>query len=138
MNKSQLIAIIAALLIIVACFMPWVQLPNGNIISGVDTTGTRFGKPAYGHFILTAIVVLLTFLPYITAKRFNVFFGALNLAWAVKNFLIISRCEGGECPQKQTGFYLLLIASILLMFAVLFPKVDAQQINSTKPDGLTV
>lgn len=128
MNKSQWIALAAGVTLIIACFMPWVIILNPPLtISGVDTIGTRFGKPAYNHFIFTALITLFSFIPKIWAKRFNLFFASLNVAWAIKNFSVISRCEAGECPQKQTGLYLVLFSSIVLLITVFFPNIKIAQ-----------
>ena len=124
MNRSQWIALASTIVLAVACFMPWAQIASANIIiSGVDTEGTRFGKPAYLHFILGALIILFTFIKRLWAKRFNLMFAALNLAWAIKNFMIVGRCEAGECPEKQTGLYLALLASAVLLFTTFFPNM---------------
>lgn len=115
--------------------MPWVHMASANLtVSGVDTSGTRFGKPAYIHFILAGVIVVLTFIKRIWAKRFNLLFAALNLAWAFKNFVVISKCDGGECPERQTGLYLALAASITLLITTFFPNM---KIPATEPDGVT-
>lgn len=124
MNRSQWITLIAVLIIAIACFMPWVTIDMGNItVSGVDEGGTRYGKGAYSHFILIAAIIVFTFIPKIWAKRFNIFFAVLNLAWAIKNFLLLGRCEAGECPHRQIGIYLVLLMSIVLMITALFPQM---------------
>lgn len=124
MNRSQWIALASAIVLVVACFMPWVCIAPANlIVSGVDTEGTRFGKPAYLHFILAAVIILFTFIKKIWAKRFNLMFAALNLAWAIKNYMVMSRCEAGECPVKQTGLYLVLIAALALLITTFFPNM---------------
>ena len=123
MNRSLLITLIGAALLITACFMPWMRIEDPALtISGVDTTGTRYGKPALTHFILTTLVVICSFIPRIWAKRMNLLFAALNLAWGIRNFGVIPRCEGGVCPEKLWGIYLLLVACIILMITALFPK----------------
>jgi hypothetical protein len=52
--------------------------------------------------------------------RSNLFFAAINLAWAVRNFIMIGGCEMGECPQKHTALYIILFSSIVMMIAALF------------------
>ena len=109
--------------VVIACFMPWMHIEDPSLtITGVDTTGTRYGKPGYAHFALIACVLVFSFVPKIWAKRINLLFAALNLAWAVRNFGMIPKCEAGVCPEKLTGLYIILIASIVLMIAALFPK----------------
>lgn len=134
MNRSQWIALASAIVLVVACFMPWVHISSAGItVSGVETAGTRFGKPAYIHFILTGIVVLFTFINALWAKRFNLLFAALNFAWALRNFVVITKCEAGECPEKQTGLYLVLIAAFALLVSTFFPNMKiaspAEEVN---------
>ena len=114
----------AAVLLIIACFSKWVIIVSKNIVvSGVDATGTNFGKPGYFHFLFTFFFILFTLIPRIWAKRTNLFITAVNLSFAVRNYFIISACRGGECPEKQTGIYLLLAASLLMLASALFPDI---------------
>ncbi len=114
----------ASVLLIISCFSRWVIIVSKNIaVSGVDATGTNFGKPGYFHFLLTFFFILFTLIPRIWAKRTNLFITAVNLSFAVRNYFIISACRGGDCPEKQTGIYLLLIASLLMLFTALFPDI---------------
>lgn len=125
MRIIKWIGLAAALLLIICCFFPWVFIESKNItVTGVDATGTNFGKPGYFHFLMTAFFLVFNFIPKVWAKRSNLLVGALNLAWAVRNFFIISACQMGECPVKKTAIYLLLPASALIMLATLFPDIE--------------
>ncbi len=132
MSRSKIITIIGIAVLIIACFMPWMHIdePSFITISGVDTTGTRYGKPGYAHFIFSVLILLCTFIPKVGAKRVNLLFAALNLAWGIRNFGVVPACDGGICPQKMIGIYLLLLACIILMIAVLFPKETPVTKNS--------
>jgi hypothetical protein len=112
----------AAIALIIACFFPWVFIDSKNIVvSGIRSAGTNFGKPAYFHFFLAALYLLFTFIPRVWAKRWNLLIVALNIAWAARNYLTISACAGGECPEKKAGLY---IVSLLMLVAALFPKME--------------
>ncbi len=125
LSRSQWLALLAAIILTIACFMPWSKIESiGLTLSGIDTTGTRYGKPAYNHFILTTLILLLTFIARIWAKRLNLLFGVMNLAWGIRNFILFGRCEAGDCPERQIGLYLVLVASIILMLTILFPKME--------------
>jgi hypothetical protein len=103
--------------------MPWVLIPSKQlVISGIDASGTRYGKPGYLHLLLGFFYLLFTLAPAVWAKRANLLVVAFNLAWTIRNFLILSLCRGGECPQRLYGLYLLAIASILMLIAALLPK----------------
>jgi hypothetical protein len=122
------IGLLAVILLIVSCFTPWVIINSKNIVvSGIDSSGTNFGKPGYTHFILGFFFTIFHFIPKIWAKRWNLLIVALNIAWAVRNFFIISMCREGECPEKQIGLWLVLIASSLMLIAALFPSIELKE-----------
>jgi len=116
---------LAAAALIIACFFPWVFIESKSMtVTGIESSGTNFGKPGYFHFFLAAIYLLFTFIPKVWAKRWNLLIVAMNIAWAARNYLIISACSGGECPQKRTALYVVLISSLLMLLAALFPKME--------------
>ena len=128
MRWIKWVGLIAGLLLIASCFMLWASLPARNItISGVNAEGTSFGKPGYFHLLLSSVFLVLHFIPRIWAKRTNLVVAALNIAWAVRNYFIITVCRQGECPEKHTGIYLVLIASVFVLIAVLFPDMKLPQ-----------
>ena len=123
MRYSIWLGLVSVLLLALACTMPWVLIPSKQlVISGIDASGTRYGKPGYLHLLLGAFYLIFTLVPAVWAKRANLLVVGFNLAWTLRNFLILSLCRGGECPQRLTGLYLLLLASLLMMVAALFPK----------------
>jgi len=124
MRYMKWIGLAAAALLIVSCFIPWVFIESRMItVSGMDTTGTNFGKPGYFHLLMTAFFLTCTFIQRTGAKRANLLITALNLGWAIRNYFIISACQGGDCPVKKTGIYMMLLASILMMVSALFPDI---------------
>lgn len=117
------LGIASVILLALACAMPWVLIPSKQlIISGIDATGTRYGKPGYLHLLLGFFYLVFTLVPAVWAKRANLLVVAFNMAWTIRNFLILSLCRGGECPERLSGMYLLLLASVLMLLAALFPK----------------
>ncbi len=115
----------AAILLIVSCFLTWVTIASKSIVvSGIDATGTSFGKPGYFNLLMTLFFIVFTLLPKIWAKRINLLFTAMNRAWAARNYFIISACLAGECPAKHAGLFLLLIASLLMLVSSLFPYIE--------------
>lgn len=114
----------AALLLVISCFMPWVFIESRALtFTGVNTSGSNFGKPGYLHFVMVAAFLPLTLIPRIWAKRVNLVVVALNIAWAIRNFIMIGVCQGGECPVKKAGLFLALTASVLMFLSALFPDV---------------
>ena len=128
MRWMKWIGLAASVLLIISCFSTWVIIVSKNIaVSGVNATGTNFGKPGYFHFLFTFFFILFTLIPRIWAKRTNLLITALNLSWALRNYFIISACRGGECPEKQTSIYLMLIASLLMLASALFPDIKLRE-----------
>lgn len=118
------IGIAAALLLIASCFIPWVDIVSKNIIvSGIDATGTSFGKPGYFHIVMAFFYLVFSFIPRLWAKRGNLLVIAMNFAWAVRNYFVIAACQGGDCPEKKTGIYLIMLTSVLMLVAALFPDM---------------
>jgi len=128
MKNLKWVGLLAAGLLVIACFQDWVIIESKNlVISGVNTEGTSFGKPAYLHWVFTGFFIIFSFIPKIWAKRFNLLAAAMNLAWALRNYFEISSCSGGECPVRQIGIYLLLAASIIMLIATFFPDMPEQK-----------
>ncbi|HET9746118.1 MAG TPA: hypothetical protein VFP97_10410 [Chitinophagaceae bacterium] len=130
MRYMKWIGLLAVILLIISCFLPWVIINSKNlVVTGIDSTGTNFGKPGYVHFIFGLFFVIFHFIPKLWAKRWNLLLVALNIAWAVRNYLIISMCREGECPEKQAGLWLVLVSSVLMLFAALFPDIKLKEEN---------
>jgi len=128
MRYMKWIGLVAVILLVVSCFLPWVSIISKNIVvSGIDSTGTNFGKPGYTHFVLSVFFIIFHFIPKLWAKRTNLLVVALNIAWAIRNYFIISMCREGECPEKQIGLWLVMFASALMLIAALFPDVQLKE-----------
>ena len=128
MRYMKWIGLFAVILLIVSCFLPWANIASKNImVSGVESTGTNFGKPGYTHFVLSFFFIIFHFIPKLWAKRSNLLVVALNIAWAIRNYFIISMCREGECPEKQIGLWLVLLASFLVLIAALFPDIKLNE-----------
>ncbi len=131
MKYSNWIGIAAFVMLVVVSYQPWVYIESKEItVTGLRAAGTNFGKPALMSLTLGVIAFILFLLPYTGAKRANLFFCALNLAWAVRNYVVLSTCREGDCPDKRPGLYLMLAASILMLAASLFPQ---GKLNKAEP-----
>ena len=136
MQIMKWIGVIAAIVLVAACFLPWVVIESKDIVvTGVESTGTAFGKPGYFHIFFTGLYLLFVWINRLWSKRVNIFVSGFNVAWAVRNFMIISICYGGECPVKQAGLYIVLISSIVMLISVLFSDaaVKEKPIQESQP-----
>lgn len=123
MKYSNQIGAIAAVLVIVACFITWVTIPDTSIsISGFATEGTRYGKPGLMNVIMSTIAFFLFLIPRIWAKRSNLFFCGFNMAWAFRNFIMVSTCHAGDCPNRHFGLWLYMFAAALQLIMALLPN----------------
>lgn len=130
MKNMKWVGIIAAGLLVYSCFLPWVAITGPHITAGgMDDGGTNFGKPGYFHLFLAALFLFFHLVPRLWAKRANLAVVALNSAWAIRNFLILGICRGGDCPERLLGLWLMLLASVLMLLAALFPDVKMNEKN---------
>jgi hypothetical protein len=126
------IGLTAAIILVISCFLPWVTISYKSLtLTGIDTSGTTFGKPGYFHFVLVAAFIICTLVQRIWAKRLNLLVTAVNVAWALRNFFIIAACSGGECPQRETGMWLMILTSILMLLSALFPDMEIPSENKS-------
>jgi hypothetical protein len=124
MKYSQTAGIIFSLCIIVLCFFPWTYIESQHLtITGFSTTGTTYGKPGLLNAILCTLMILLFAVPALWSKRTNVLLAALNLAWSFRNYLLLSFCMMGECPERKPALFGLLLSAIIVMVMALLPKI---------------
>lgn len=113
----------AALTLIIACFIPWVIIPWQNFtVTGIDA-GEKLRSPANFHFLFTFFFLLFTFINRIWAKQWNLFIAAINLAWGIRNFFLITACQDGNCPEKKIGIYLVLFSTLIMLISTFFPDL---------------
>lgn len=124
MKNSNYIGIIAAIALIGCCFLPWAYIDSiKSTITGLTTEHTTFGKPGVLHIVFSVFSIILFMVPLVWAKGVNVFIGAFNFAWSIRNFLLVTHCELGECPHKRFGIYAIVFTSLVLMIMTMLPKM---------------
>jgi hypothetical protein len=122
------IAMVIAIAIIGSCFFPWVTLPSKNVsIGGFYSNTNVFGKPGIFHAFLISIALVFVLINKNWSIRAAFFVAAFHIAWALRNFVRLSACEGGLCPEKQTALYVLLICSLVFPVAVLLAGSGAKK-----------
>ena len=133
MQSIRWLCVLTAIVIITACFFTWVSVESKNFFVGgfVSSDNSRFGEPGILHVAFCAIIIFFLLINKVWSVRTSFFVSAFNVAWAVRNYVVISACSGGVCPEKHTGLYTILIGSILLL--VLTPFVVVRSKN-TRPD----
>ncbi len=120
MRVMKWFSFLAATILIASCFLPWVIVPEKNIIiSGVDASDTNYGRPGYLNLLMSVLFIAFTFIQRLWAKRCNMGVAAINLAWTFRNYLILTRCEMGDCPVVENAFYVYIIVSVLMLVGAL-------------------
>lgn len=127
MKYSQFIGIVLCICMFVFCFMPWVYIPSVQAtITGNDAKSLELGKPGLLNIIFGAILILFFAIPKMWCKRVNVFISGMNIAWMIRNYVILTTCAAGECPIVKYGFYLMFIAGIGIVLMTFLPKIKVK------------
>ncbi len=129
MKYSKWIGFAAAITVLLVCYLPWVYVPSVQLeIAGMFASGKHnFGKPGLMNMVCTTGAAILFLLPRVWAKRTNIFFCGFNVAWAVRNYIMLSRCYGGDCPEKKIGLYLLVAAAALMLLMSFLPDIAIKE-----------
>lgn len=128
MKYSQTIGILLCLLLIYCTTQPLVIIDSKHwVITGWATGESSFGQPGKFLAYISIVSILLFALPYIIAKRANMIFGALSIAWSIRNYLILSTCYMGECPQKQWALYACIVVSVGILIMTFLPKISIEK-----------
>ena len=123
MKYSQPLGAAACVALIINCFFPWSYVAEINLlITGVNG-GENLGKPGLFNIILCAVMIAFFFIQKIWTKRTNVFLGALNIAWSFRNYLLVSTCAGGICPEKKAGIFILIFLSFFIEIMTFLPPI---------------
>ncbi len=122
MKYAKLIGLMAAAGLIISGFLPWAYYPDINqTFTGFYTYENVYGKPGKVLIFFAIVCTILILIPKIWAKRVNIFFSALAMAYTVKTFAMYSGCYRGICPETLYGIWLMLLFMALILIAALLP-----------------
>lgn len=128
MKYSKWIGIAACLLLIIACYLPWAWYPDlQKNFTGFFTEEGRYGHPGKIIIFFCMVSILLFLIPRIWAKRFNILFCVLNLAFAIRCYIVFGSCYLGICPEKKTGIFLVLILPFIITLAAVLPDMELKK-----------
>src|ERR1700710_1689030 len=87
------LGIIAAVTLIISCFMPWAYYPDiKDTFTGFYSYHNQYGKPGKMIVIIAALALIFILLPKVWAKRVNLFLAALGLGYAIKSYILYTGC----------------------------------------------
>jgi uncharacterized membrane protein len=128
MKYASLLGIIAAVGLIVSCFLPWAYYPDiDQTFTGFYTFENVYGKPGKAIIFFAVVCIILSLIPRIWAKRVNLFFTALAMAYGVKTYAMYSGCYRGVCPETRYGIWLMLIFFLVMLICAIFPSGKVKQ-----------
>jgi hypothetical protein len=125
---TQRIGLIACIMLVIACFMPWAYYADINeTFTGFYTYQNQYGKPGKFLTFIGVVAFVLMYLPKIWAKRTNLFVCALGVGYAVKSFILFTSCYNAYCPAKRAGIYLVLICTMIMLVSSMFPDLKMKE-----------
>jgi hypothetical protein len=128
MKYSQYIGVALILAFVVVAFMPWIYIPSiQSYVKGLDPGKTTFGKVALFSLMCLSCSLVFFLIPRVWAKRTNLFFTAMNLAWSFKNLIVLSVCPQGDCPQRLSALYIQFGLSIAILIMAFLPDLPVPQ-----------
>jgi hypothetical protein len=120
----QKAGIIACIILVVACFMPWCYYADINdTFTGFYSYKNQYGKPGKFLTLLGLLGFALMLLPKVWAKRTNLFVCAIAVGYAIKSFILFTSCYNAYCPEKKAGVYLVLITTLIMLLSAMFPDL---------------
>jgi hypothetical protein len=124
MKYSQWIGILAALVLIGSCFLPWTYHPDLNKhFTGFFSENNVYGRPGKVFMVLCAAAIVFYAVPRVWAKRWNLLITAITTAFALKSFIMFSGCYRGVCPDKQAGIWIMMMAAVAMLVMACLPDV---------------
>ena len=128
------IGLVACILLIISCFLPWMYYADPHIATEAQKTFTGFytyqnqyGRPGKLLVLIAVIVLLLMLLPKIWAKRANLFITALGVGYAIKTYVLFTSCYNAYCPEKKIGLFIMMASMFILLVAAVFPDLKLEK-----------
>lgn len=136
MKLFRNIGFASVVLLAASSFLPWVYIaPIHETLTGMSTPHTNYGSPALLSLILAALYLACLLIPRLWAKRSGIFLAAFLVAWNLRNYLIMTRCEMGYCPEKKIGIYLVELFSLLILASACVPYLPPEALRRLEQDA---
>jgi len=139
MKYYKLFGLVASILLIISCLLPWAFYPDlQKSFNGFFSEQNVYGKPGIAFTFFAVISAALLFINKIWAKRTLIFFAALNAGYLLKTYVIYTSCYKGYCPEKQYGIYFLIISSLVLLLNSFFPDIRVPDNEKTETQSSSI
>jgi hypothetical protein len=124
MKYSQWLGIIASIILMISCFLPWTYHPDLNkTFTGFFSENNAYGKPGRTLIFLGIFASICFIIPRVWAKRLNFFISAVLIAYAIRTFIVFSGCYRGICPEKREGLWLMVISAGIIIIMAILPDI---------------
>jgi hypothetical protein len=124
MKYYKQIGLIACILLVISCFLPWAFYPDlHKSFNGFFSEMDIYGKPGKVFIFFAVISAILILLNKIWAKRTLIFLAAFNVGYLIRTYILYTSCYRAFCPEKQYGLYLLIVGCVLLLIVSFFPNL---------------
>ena len=130
MKYSKWIGVVACVLLIAVCFMPWTYHADlQKNFTGFFSEKDAYGKP--GKFIVFFCLVsfALLMVQKVWAQRVLLFVAGTMLAYSIKTYILYSSCYNAYCPEKKAGIFLLVACSVIIFAASLFSDIKVAPVE---------
>ena len=108
--------------------MPWAYYADvDKHFNAFFSEKNIYGKPYKLLLFFGGFATLSAFIKNLWLKRSALLIGGLNVAYAIKNFLLFGSCYRGYCPEKEIGLYLMLISSVVIFVMSFLPEGSMQR-----------
>ena len=131
MNWQKWVGAAACVVLIISCFMHWAYYPDiQKHFTGFDTKVffrgkmvNYYGRPGILLSLFAGLGFAFHLIPKIWAKRANLLFAALCVAYAIKSYFMFSAAYTGFVPVLETGIWLMLGAAIVNLVMAMMAKL---------------
>jgi hypothetical protein len=124
MKYYKQIGLIACVLLVISCFLPWAFYPDlHKSFNGFFSEMDIYGKPGKVFIFFAVLSAILILLNKIWAKRTLIFLAAFNVGYLIRTYILYTSCYRAFCPEKQYGLYLLIVGCVLLLIVSFFPNL---------------
>jgi hypothetical protein len=130
MKFAHWLGCISSLLLIAAVFQPWIYIPSVNLtISGWHAAGTNFGKPGLVPLVLCSLMAILFLIPKVWAKLITILLATLQLAWMIRNYILLTTSFIGEVPDKTWVLQSLIPLSLVIILMSFLSRAPLKSSN---------
>lgn len=127
------------MLLVAACFLPWTYHADvQENFNGFFSEKNAYGKPGKIFIFFSVVSLLLILIPKVWAKRTHIFIAGLQVAYAIKTYILFTSCYNAYCPEKRFGIFLMMACVGLMLLISVFPdiKLTANRNPGREPEDV--